>query len=264
MTWDCSTPEHVTRGYDGAAQLCPPHLFPPQNRGGGYHRSRNTPYRPHCVTGGTGPCTPLPLDTPTLSAVVAVRFDVRNSGPRQKWSPGLIGRCENRHRRANPAIRHIAGVPGSLMRVGTVTTCRTKPALYRFLTFLTAWGRGGPNVRHTNAELCSHPDRAGARRVEAGFQHIFRLTEEICERADQKRPPASVRSLEAQDISADWRMLCRAALQERDPKRLPVTCERARRAVIDRICELRTKATRPEREELDGALRKICLHERKP
>jgi hypothetical protein len=59
-------------------------------------------------------------------------------------------------------------------------------------------------------------------------------------------------------------MLCRAALQEKDPARLTEACERARRAIIDRICELGTKATRAEREELDGALRKLCLHECKP
>jgi hypothetical protein len=119
----------------------------------------------------------------------------------------------------------------------------------------------GTNVRYWEPPLRFCSDTGCVRPAETGFQQIFQLAEEVCDRADQKRPAARDHSGEAHHAPADWRTLCRVALQEGEIWKLPAVCERARRAVIDRICELGTKATRVEREELDSALRKLCLHE---
>ena len=67
-------------------------------------------------------------------------------------------------------------------------------------------------------------------------------------------------------MSVDWKVLYRAALQELDPKKVGEVCERARRAINDRVTELAAEPTaakekEDERERLMEALRALVIHE---
>ncbi len=61
----------------------------------------------------------------------------------------------------------------------------------------------------------------------------------------------------------EWEMLYREALHEQDDERVPEICDRARRAINDRLTELAGQriATEKEREQLYDALRRLLIHE---
>ncbi|HMD15681.1 MAG TPA: hypothetical protein VKH18_03365, partial [Terriglobales bacterium] len=63
---------------------------------------------------------------------------------------------------------------------------------------------------------------------------------------------------------SDWTIYFRAALRQKDPAQIPKLIEQARRAINKRALERGTKGPDArEREELDGALRQLTLHESK-
>ena len=61
----------------------------------------------------------------------------------------------------------------------------------------------------------------------------------------------------------EWEMLYREALDERDDEMLPEVCDRARRAINERLTELAKQkiAAEKEREQLYDALRRLLIHE---
>ena len=70
-------------------------------------------------------------------------------------------------------------------------------------------------------------------------------------------------------VSIDWEVAYREALRETDGAKVTDACERARRAINDRLTELAAEkiAVEQEQERLFGALRELLLHEnrvRKP
>ena len=64
-------------------------------------------------------------------------------------------------------------------------------------------------------------------------------------------------------MPAEWEELYRQALQELAAERVCVACERARRAINDRLIELAAHTTHSEkeRERLFEALRGLVIHE---
>ena len=64
-------------------------------------------------------------------------------------------------------------------------------------------------------------------------------------------------------MAAAWEKLYRQALQEKDPEKVMVACDRARRAILD--CLLESPPPTPEgarlRERLREAARAIFIHE---
>jgi len=67
-------------------------------------------------------------------------------------------------------------------------------------------------------------------------------------------------------MSVNWEVLYRAALQELNTKKVGEACERARRAINDRVTELAAEPTagkekEEERERLMEALRALVIHE---
>jgi hypothetical protein len=69
-------------------------------------------------------------------------------------------------------------------------------------------------------------------------------------------------------MSVEWEGLYQEALQELDAKRVGEVCERARRAINDRLTELAAqpvaaKEKEEERERLMEALRSLVIHEHK-
>lgn len=63
----------------------------------------------------------------------------------------------------------------------------------------------------------------------------------------------------------EWEMLYRDALHEQDDERVPEVCNRARRAINERLSELAAQkiAAEEEREQLYDALRRLLIHENK-
>jgi len=66
-------------------------------------------------------------------------------------------------------------------------------------------------------------------------------------------------------MPVEWEALYQKALQELDAKKVGEVCERARRAINDRLTELaaQTTAAEEERERLMEALRTLVIHEHK-
>jgi hypothetical protein len=66
-------------------------------------------------------------------------------------------------------------------------------------------------------------------------------------------------------MSAEWEAHYRAALQETDAAKVPEACERARRAINERLIELagRTSEVDGERNQLLEALRTLFVHQYK-
>jgi hypothetical protein len=66
-------------------------------------------------------------------------------------------------------------------------------------------------------------------------------------------------------MPSEWETLYREALQERDDEKVAEVCERARRAINDRLTKLAAQkiAAETEREQLFEALRRILIHEHK-
>ena len=64
---------------------------------------------------------------------------------------------------------------------------------------------------------------------------------------------------------AEWERLYREAFQEPDAEKVPELCDRARRAINDRLIELCAQASafEKERERLFEALRALVIHETK-
>jgi len=64
-------------------------------------------------------------------------------------------------------------------------------------------------------------------------------------------------------MPAEWEQLYREAFQELDAENLPELCDRARRAINERLMELsaQTLAAEKEREQLFEALRTLLIHE---
>lgn len=64
-------------------------------------------------------------------------------------------------------------------------------------------------------------------------------------------------------MPAEWERLYREAFQELDAEKLPELCDRARRAINDRLLELAAQniAAEKEREQLFEALRALLIHE---
>ena len=67
-------------------------------------------------------------------------------------------------------------------------------------------------------------------------------------------------------MSIEWEPLYRAALQELDAEKVREVCERARRAINERLTELAAHPTaaekkEEERERLMDALRALVIHE---
>ena len=64
-------------------------------------------------------------------------------------------------------------------------------------------------------------------------------------------------------MPAEWERLYREAFQELDAEKVPEICDRARRAINDRLTELAGErlTAEKEREQLLEALRKLLLHE---
>ena len=63
----------------------------------------------------------------------------------------------------------------------------------------------------------------------------------------------------------EWKMLYREALHEQDDEKVHEICDRARRAINERLTELAAKriAIEEEREQLYDALRRLLIHENK-
>jgi hypothetical protein len=66
-------------------------------------------------------------------------------------------------------------------------------------------------------------------------------------------------------MPSEWETLYREALQERDNEKLADVCDRARRAINDRLTALAAQkiAAEEEREQLYDALRRLLIHEKK-
>jgi len=65
-------------------------------------------------------------------------------------------------------------------------------------------------------------------------------------------------------MNPDWKSVYQTAIGERDPTKVPELCEKARRAINDRILELGTQsADTLERRELEEFLRRLVAHEAK-
>ncbi len=66
-------------------------------------------------------------------------------------------------------------------------------------------------------------------------------------------------------MPSEWEPLYREALQERDNEKLADVCDRARRAINDRLTELAAQriTAEAEREQLYDALRRLLIHEKK-
>ena len=65
-------------------------------------------------------------------------------------------------------------------------------------------------------------------------------------------------------MPTDWKTLYEAALRERDPAKLAEACQRARRAIHDRVLELGTqRGYEIVIAELEEALRQLVAHESK-
>jgi len=66
-------------------------------------------------------------------------------------------------------------------------------------------------------------------------------------------------------MPSDWETLYREALQERDNERVADVCDRARRAINDRLTEMAAQriTAEAEREQLYEALRRLLIHEHK-
>ncbi|MFZ1918043.1 MAG: hypothetical protein WAU58_10755 [Terriglobales bacterium] len=66
-------------------------------------------------------------------------------------------------------------------------------------------------------------------------------------------------------MASEWESLYRDALQEPDDERVAEICDRARRAINDRLTELAAQkiAAENEREQLYEALRRLLIHEKK-
>jgi hypothetical protein len=64
---------------------------------------------------------------------------------------------------------------------------------------------------------------------------------------------------------SEWETLYREALREQDTENVAEVCERARRAINDRLIELAAQKTtlEKEREQLFEALRRLLIHEQK-
>ena len=64
-------------------------------------------------------------------------------------------------------------------------------------------------------------------------------------------------------MPTEWEKLYREAVQELDHEKLPEMCDRARRAIDDRLTDLAGQmiATEKEREQLFEALRNLVIHE---
>jgi len=64
-------------------------------------------------------------------------------------------------------------------------------------------------------------------------------------------------------MPSEWEQLYREAFQELDAEKLPELCDRARRAINERLMELsaQTLAAEKEREQLFEALRTLLIHE---
>lgn len=64
-------------------------------------------------------------------------------------------------------------------------------------------------------------------------------------------------------MPAEWERLYREAFQETDAQKVVELCDRARRAINDRLTELagQSAAAEKEREELFEALRSLLIHE---
>ena len=64
----------------------------------------------------------------------------------------------------------------------------------------------------------------------------------------------------------DWQALSKAALKERDSVRIPEACEKARRAIFERLMEIERPSQAAvhakEIQALDNASRQLCLYER--
>jgi uncharacterized protein HemY len=61
----------------------------------------------------------------------------------------------------------------------------------------------------------------------------------------------------------EWEMIYREALREQDDEKVHEVCDRARRAINDRLTELAAQkiAAEKEREQLYDALRRLLIHE---
>jgi hypothetical protein len=64
-------------------------------------------------------------------------------------------------------------------------------------------------------------------------------------------------------MPTDWKTPHQAAMREQDPAKLPDLCEKARRAIFERLTDsTRNFADEIEREELDQASRELTLREK--
>ena len=66
-------------------------------------------------------------------------------------------------------------------------------------------------------------------------------------------------------MASEWETLYLEALHEQDPEKVAEVCERARRAINDRLIELAAQkiVSETQREQLFDALRRLLIHEHK-
>lgn len=102
-----------------------------------------------------------------------------------------------------------------------------------------------------------HPDQPSRKRplrAEGGFRDIVRVTEEVCRGSERKQPYGCARR---------WEALFEEAMAERDPAKVVAACERARHAIVEQICAFHGAGPWGAVDELNQALRELCVHEYK-